>query len=240
MAFSYRQIDKISSASTVTTLTCAFGTNTLLGSVVVVAGNYFTATGVTISNQNSDVVTDSGLGNLVWSNISSTGRSFCKAFFRPQPGTNYTVTYTGTAAFPDLYIWEITGFNGVGTFDKFVSGTGTGTAVSSGTTAALTSTNEIAIGFAMSGTITAAGSGWTTGQGSLTTGNSGDGIDATTKSLGEHRILAGSGSISATGTNGASVAWGAWCATIKEVNKAIPLFQEPQRKNRPIRRITYA
>jgi hypothetical protein len=214
MAISYVQIDKGdflgASASTAVT----FNSGTTAGSIiVVVAACDDVVTGITITNNNSDAVTDSGLGLVTFGTIFKVR---CQAFLTPTTGTTtVTATFSGTnPTYGDLYIWEVAGLTSA-VFDKFVSATGSGTAADSGTTGVLAAADEAAVAYGGSGGAFASpGTGWTTGQGTTVGTNTGDGINPNTGSIGEHRVTAATTAINGTATNSNS-SWGMLCATLR-------------------------
>lgn len=214
MALSFVQITKGDFTSSSASFARTFSSGTSAGSIIVAAGSFANnATGVTVSDNNTDAVTDSGLGVV---DIAGVGaRIFCKAFLTATTGTTtVTATFTGgTPGFGDLYIWEIAGFTAPA-FDKFVSAAGSALLVDSGSTGTLSSATEAAIAFGCTaGVITTPGADWTTGQGSTVGSNAGDGITSNTSSIGEHRILAATTAINGT-ADGNGTAWGMLCATL--------------------------
>lgn len=127
-----------------TTLTATFGAGTSAGSIIAVAAEWASSgnTG-TISDNNSDAVTDSGVGPLIDGN---NNQSVVKAFLSPTTGTtSVTLTLTGGVQFIHLAIWEIAGLSSK-TFDQVAHANGL--QVTSATTGTLAQANEVGIAYA--------------------------------------------------------------------------------------------
>jgi hypothetical protein len=100
------------------------------------------------------------------------------------------------------------------TLDQVAFGTGTATAVTSGNTPTLTSSDEFAVGFAACFTqINAAGAPWTD-----------DGVITATLSWIEHRILAATTAIQTTFTAPGSQTWISFALTFKAGATSAPFF----------------
>jgi hypothetical protein len=215
MAASFRQIDNATFSTAQASLAVTFGVGIAAGSIIVAVGSFTNgATGVTVTDNNSDTVTDSGLGVL--NDASLSKRLFCVAFLSPTTGTTaVTATYAGSnPTAGNLIIYEVTGLTSP-VFDKVVHASATSASPDSGPTGTLSSNDEAAIcfGICTSG-FNAQGSGWTSGQGTLTTGNAGDSVSDLTNAASAHQIIAATTSINGTAGVGGSMAWHMLCATV--------------------------
>lgn len=173
------------------------------GSIMLVAGSFNIATGVTVTNDKSDAVTDSGL-NLV-SSAGGTKLSFVKAFLTPTVGAqSVTLTFAGGSPTSlDLFIYELANYN---TFDKKPTASGTGTAADSGSTGTLTAADEFALGFGVCSTsYNAAGTGWVYGCASAAGG------------ISEHRFVNATTALNATAGMAASYSWTMWAVTLQSI-----------------------
>lgn len=202
MAISFPQNKQTTSPTTGTTIVAAFPSGIAAGSIIAVAG-YFdpAATTVTVTNDQGDAITDSGLGLIVVSGIAGV-RTYVKAFLSPTTGAKtVTATFNATIGFADIGIWEIAGLTGA-VFDKVVQATGATTSTSSGSTGTLSASSEAAIGWgASNNTFTVQGSGWAL-----------DAIDGN-GAIHEHQVLSSNASIAATATQSGNDAYILWCAT---------------------------
>lgn len=201
MAITFRQITNSVSASSPVSLTATFGANIAAGNFIYVcAFNSGTAPTLTITDNTSGVFTDTG--------IVITGFKL-GAFFTPTSSTNaVTVTFGGTTGtFGALFIYEIAGINDP-VFDKIVAASGNSASADSGTTGPLSQAAEAAVAFIIAvNSPTSPGAGWSIGQGTLTTGNNGDGGAGI--SIGEHQITTVNTALHGTAT----VNTGQWVAT---------------------------
>jgi hypothetical protein len=196
MAIAFRQITAHASSSGLTTNNVSFGSGTAAGSIILVVAMVGGTTTITISG--GGTFTDSGMGLL--QGVSTSMRA--GVFLAPTAGTTtITATFGAGGSADSVMIWEVTGFTNpqIDKTHSFIDTSGN-TAVNAGATGTLSSANEAAVAYAGSaalfGNISAAGSGWTFGQGSLTTGNSGDGPVSGAYDGGEHQVTASTGSIS--------------------------------------------
>lgn len=216
MAASFRQITSgFSGTNVATTVNISFGATIAAGSVIVVIGSFTSnASTLTVSDNTSDANTDSGLGIVLNSTLGQ--RIFSKAFLTPSASAQtVTLTWNAAPAFYGIFIYEVAGLSAPVVYDKAVHATGSGTTFDSGTTGTLASSDEAGIGLGVcAGGPTAPGTGWSVGQGSLTTGNNGDGGVGIT--LAEHRAITTTTAINGTGTCNTG-AWEAWCVTLRSV-----------------------
>lgn len=228
MAVAFRQITNAASGSA-STLTATFGSAVAAGSIIFAVAECSSA-GSTISitgGTGAGTYTDSGQGTVT----GGSGLTRFGMFLAPSTSTT-SVTATFGAAVPcSLAIYEVTGLTNP-VFDKIVSATGTGTAASSGSTGTLSSSAEAAFGFGWSAAnFTGPGTGWSVGQGSVTTGNSGDGGLAA--GLCEHQAVTANTALTATATVATSVAWIFFCATIMSaiapIGRLVSVNQAQQR-----------
>jgi hypothetical protein len=223
MAASFVQITKGNTLVSSSSFSQSFGSGITAGSIIAVAGLFGGGdrTSATISNDKGDTFTDSGGGFVVNTAVGPNTHSFCGAFLAPTTGAiTVTITPTGgstNANLLELVLWEISGLTNA-VIDKQNHTNSTGLAIDSGSTGTLSSSTEAGIAYAADSNAVAgsAGSGWTFGQGSTTTGNNGDGIfSGTTLDAGEHRVISATTAINGTFTSTLSGdSWTAWVMTM--------------------------
>jgi hypothetical protein len=189
----------LSTTAGTTTVSTAFSSNVAAGDAIIVT----TMVGGTTTSS----VTDT-LGNTYTKAVQtlSGGTDEIAIFYAlNSTGGADTVTahYAVANGFATVYIHEYAGVLTSAALDKTSSGTGSGTAVSSGATAATTSANELLIGMATSDhTITAGESGWNIRQ------NAGG-------NMSQDDVVSATGAYAATFTQNITGNWAAIIATFK-------------------------